>query len=111
MATFSFVSHKDEVLTAVQEAIVKGLEICGGMAESHAKDLCPKRTGNLQNSITHQQEDEKTEVIGTNVEYAPYVELGTRKMAARPYLRPALENHIREYEAVLSGEISKVGTM
>lgn len=30
-------------------------------------------------------------VVGTNVEYAPYVELGTYKMTARPFLLPALE--------------------
>lgn len=29
--------------------------------------------------------------IGSAVLYAPYVELGTSRMAARPYLRPALE--------------------
>lgn len=29
--------------------------------------------------------------IGSNVVYAPFVELGTSRMAARPYLRPALE--------------------
>jgi hypothetical protein len=29
--------------------------------------------------------------IGSNVEYAIYVEMGTSRMAARPYLRPALE--------------------
>lgn len=29
--------------------------------------------------------------VGSNVEYAGYVELGTRYMRARPYLRPALE--------------------
>ena len=28
--------------------------------------------------------------IGSNVNYAIYQELGTRKMAAQPYLRPAL---------------------
>lgn len=29
--------------------------------------------------------------IGSNVEYALYVEMGTSRMAARPFLRPALE--------------------
>ncbi len=28
--------------------------------------------------------------VGSNVEYAKYLELGTRRMAARPWLRPAL---------------------
>jgi len=37
-------------------------------------------------------QDEKKAVIGTNVEYAPYIELGTSKMAAQPYLVPALES-------------------
>jgi hypothetical protein len=30
--------------------------------------------------------------VGTNVEYGPYVELGTDRMAARPFLRPAAEH-------------------
>lgn len=29
--------------------------------------------------------------VGTNVEYAPYVEYGTRRMGAQPYLRPAMD--------------------
>lgn len=29
--------------------------------------------------------------VGSNVVYAPFVEQGTSRMAARPYLRPALE--------------------
>lgn len=29
--------------------------------------------------------------VGSAVEYAPYVELGTSRMAARPFLRPALD--------------------
>lgn len=29
--------------------------------------------------------------IGTNIEYGPYVELGTSRMRAQPYLRPALD--------------------
>ena len=102
-----FTSNKDEVLSAVDQAIVRGLEICGGKAESYAKELCPVDTGRLRNSISHAQMDEKAEVIGSNVEYAPFVELGTRKMAAKPYLRPAAENHSTEYKAILENELAK----
>lgn len=42
-----------------------------------------------------------TVTIGTNVFYAVYNELGTKKMAARPFLRPALENHIDTYKNLI----------
>ena len=34
--------------------------------------------------------------VGTNVEYAPYVEFGTYKMAARPFLRPAYHKNVNK---------------
>ena len=97
----SFVSHVPQAMAAEASAKARALEIIGGKAESYAKKLCPVDTGNLRNSITHQQMDENTEVIGTNVEYAPYVELGTSKMAAKPFLRPAAEGHSSEYKAIV----------
>ena len=102
----TFISHAKDVLTAEQAAKEKALEIIGGKAESYAKRLCPVDTGNLRNSITHEQFDESTEVIGTNVEYAPYVELGHltasgTKVAAQPFLRPAAENHTLEYRHII----------
>lgn len=36
--------------------------------------------------------------IGSAVSYASYQELGTRKMKAKPFLRPAVENHKEEYK-------------
>ena len=102
----TFINHTKEALTAEQAARAKALEIIGGKAESYAKKLCPVDTGRLRNSITHQQYDENTEVIGTNVEYAPYVELGHHtpsgsEVAAKPFLRPAAENHTAEYKHIL----------
>lgn len=44
-------------------------------------------------------------IVGTNVEYAPHVELGTVKMTARPYLHPAIEDHLDEYKEVIETEL------
>lgn len=52
------------------------------------------RTGRLRSSISTTIGVDDLGLycdVGSNVEYAGYVELGTRYMAARPYLRPALE--------------------
>lgn len=97
----------------VAKACGRALEICGGMAESYAKMRCPVDTGNLRNSITHQMEGDRTVVIGTPVEYAPYVELGHhtttgRFVAPRPYLLPALEEHIDEYKNVIMTELNSI---
>lgn len=47
--------------------------------------------------------------LGTNVKYAPYVELGTSKMPARPFIRPAVENHLSEYQQIFEQTLSKIG--
>ena len=67
-----------------------------------------KRTGNLRSSITHVS-DERSATVGTNVEYAPYVEFGTsRGMKPRPYIRPAIEEHFQEYEDILRQELGTI---
>lgn len=108
--SFTFKSNANYYSDQVQSAVDRALEIIGGMAESYAKMLCPVKTSTLKNSITHVPEGDDTEVIGTAVEYSPYVELGTVKMAARPYLRPAVEGHIEEYKHVAITELNKVTT-
>lgn len=94
-------SKLSDVLKLSNEAISDGLTACGELAEGYAKDLCPVRTGNLRNSLTHQHYDELSEEIGSAVNYAPYVELGTvRIKKGKPYLKPALVNHTSEYAKV-----------
>jgi HK97 gp10 family phage protein len=43
--------------------------------------------------------------IGTNVEYGPFVEDGTRRMAARPFIKPAAANHGEEYKKLMQASM------
>lgn len=93
------VSHKKEVQEAFDKQIEKALMIIGMTAERYAVEACPKDTGRLANSITHQVGDKEV-TISTNVEYSVYVELGTSKQKPQPYLAPAVVNHLDEYSAI-----------
>lgn len=82
------------------------------------------RTGFLKNSITHAFPGHDGEsysidgkgdyhkinvswgesdsvVIGSALEYAPYVELGTSRMAPRPFLQNAIQNYKKDYERII----------
>ena len=121
----SVTSHRLTVESDVTKAIHRALEICGGKAETYAKKLCPVDTSNLRNNITHKREGDDTELIGSPTEYAPYVEFGHHQEVGRyvpaigkrlvrdyvpgkPYLRPALENHVSEYKEVFESELKKI---
>lgn len=54
-----------------------------------AKRNAPVDTGRLQSSIDKTRAADRV-IIYADTEYAPFVELGTSKMSAQPYLRPAL---------------------
>ena len=107
----------DPVMQKTNDSINRALEMIGIQAEKFAKALCPVGTpestgiagyigGTLHNSIAHQVVMQETAVyVGTNVKYAPYVELGTSKMAKRPYLKPAIEDHIEHYKQIISDQL------
>lgn len=74
--------------------------------EADAKDVCPVDTGNLRASIHTEIEPLKGEV-GTNVEYATYVECGTRYQDAQPYLEPAYLKNKDKIADGIKKELSK----
>lgn len=45
--------------------------------------------------------EKETVYIGTNVEYAKYIEAGTSKSAPRPFLKPAATGHSEEYKRIV----------
>lgn len=60
-----------------------------------------KTEGHYDGEAPPDSNGEVTVYVGTNVEYAPYLELGTVKMDARPFLRPAMENNSDEIEQII----------
>ena len=124
--TFSIaVDNTDKVGQELIDACRRALEICGGKAETYAKMNCPVRTGNLRNSITHKVADDgKSVAVGSATSYAPFVELGhiqevgryvpaigrrlkNEFVKPRPFLRPAVENHLTEYKSIIENELKR----
>lgn len=100
--------NTDVVLKEFDNAMERALTRIGLAAEGYAKKEAPVDTGNLRNSITHAEEiKEKATYVGTNVEYAPFVELGTSRSRAQPYLRPAATEHTTTYRNILKEELGK----
>jgi HK97 gp10 family phage protein len=94
------VDNTEKVLEAFVKQVNQGLNAIGLQAEKYAKQLCPVDTGRLRNSITHVV-DGNDVYVGTNVEYGKYVELGTVKQKAQPYLKPAATEHGEDYKKIL----------
>lgn len=64
-------------------------------------------TGRLRNAQTSKAERQGDTIIGafgSNVEYQAYLELGTSRMAARPHLRPVLEENADEILGIIVDE-------
>lgn len=71
--------------------------------EGEAKILSPVRTGALKNSIHVEKIQKEQYIIGDGVEYGIYQELGTSRMAARPFLVPAFEKVINYINNLIKG--------
>ena len=104
--SYTYKDNSKEVSDNIKAALLRAMETCGLVAEGYAKKLAPVDTGNLRNSITHTvDEEEPAAYIGTNVEYAPYVCLGTIHMKAQPFLKPAVADHANKYRKIIEDEL------
>ena len=57
----------------------------------HMKNLAPVDTGRLKESIEKKTEGDKVTVGPRGVEYAIYVEKGTSRSPAQPYVAPTIQ--------------------
>ena len=69
-----------------------------------ARKRAPVKTGNLRNH-SEVTDGEGYANVEFQAEYAPYVELGTYKMNARPFLTPAIEAEAKLLEKRIKEEL------
>ena len=124
--------NSDAVGAEFESRVLRALEECGLVAEGYSKKLVKVDTGNLRNSLTHQVvPDERAVYVGTNLEYGVYQELGTGQYAEggggrptpwayqdangnwhttsgvkpAPFVKPAVADHISDYQKIIEGEL------
>lgn len=110
--------HTAEAKQGMADAVKRALEKIALLGEGFAIDEVDKavydtppsdsyvRTGNLRNGMGHTT-DEDSAYIYNNVEYAPYVEYGTSKMKPRPFIKPAVTEHIDDYKEAIKEEMER----
>lgn len=120
----------DEKDDGIRKALIAIGMNAEGYAKRSLTDQGAVDTGRLRNSVTYALDGEATAIsdytddkgdqrgqydgkapaeskgnravyVGTNVEYGPSIESGTYKMRARPYIKPAIADHVQEYEGIL----------
>jgi len=97
MGKSKIIWHGPVVVRDVELHIKKVIRESAIFIESESKRLIVDKqivdTGRLLNSMTHEIEPNGLVArVGTNVKYAIFNFVGTRKLSPRPVLRPAVDN-------------------
>lgn len=81
----------DALIAATPGRVTDLLDRAGFAVEGRAKALAPIKTGYLANSIQAETAGFFTRHVNVGADYGIYQEFGTYKMAAHPFLSPAVE--------------------
>lgn len=73
------------------------------------KQLSPVDTGALKQSYGADPESSTKVLIGSDKEYAPYVEFGTSRSAAQPHLLPAFTQSESTFKKRMTDAMKKLG--
>lgn len=94
------------VITAMPGIGLRIARSCAYNGLNYAKSVVPVDTGFLKSTLGVEVSGQVVKIVAL-AGYAAFVELGTYKMAAQPYLRPAYEQI--PWMKIIRSEFRKVG--
>jgi len=102
-------ASKRKVQARIAGQLVGNMEAVGVFVEREAQSNAPVWRGILKSDITHTvgaHRDTIEGIVGVKKRafWAYFVELGTKKMAAQPFLRPAVFGNTKRILKMLRGE-------
>mgnify|MGYP001129658187 CR=1 FL=1 len=88
----------------IKQFVTERMAEVGAEMMSYSRSIVPVRTGWLRSTIFFQIAQELEAQFGAAATYGIFVEMGTWRMAARPFIRPALDAyHTKLLTAILQG--------
>lgn len=91
-----FLNSLGEYRAEVEDGLQKVIAYHARQVERKAKVRCPVDSGRLRTSICVEMK-KLCAIVGTNVEYAPHVEYGTKKWKGQPFLRPSVLEQAEDF--------------
>ena len=105
--------YGDDIVENVKNALPIAIKKACVIVQGSAKGYSPVDTGALKGSITIEPINEYSAKVGPAMDpYDIFVEMGTRKMAAQPYMRPAADKNrerVARQLGVVIGQAIKAG--
>lgn len=89
-----------QALAYVRNAIADSFEEMASIGTTNIKRETPVRTGNLKQSNKTEIEPEELDFIN-DADYAAFVELGTYRQSANPFMRRGIAKSIPEFSRII----------
>lgn len=95
-----------QIPAAIHQIAVREVQKAAYSIEADAKAKVAVDTGTLRRSIHSVFENGGLRgIVGPSVLYGKFVEFGTRRMGARPYMRPAAERQLPKFTAAIKAAL------
>lgn len=105
METVEFTDNSRMIMGAYNKLLERALLMICLAWQRNVTPFVPVDTGKLRQSMHYRIDIANKQVtVGSTIKdppYSIYVELGTERMGAQPYLRPSLLNYKKEYEKIV----------
>lgn len=112
VADVTILDNSKEVLAASERAIYAALTKIGISAKQNIQQIILDKdifdTGDTYRTIDYQvNEQNKSVTVGAQMWYSPFLEFGTHKMPARPFIKPGILEHVSEYKEIVEETFKK----